>query len=176
MVLQTLLSAIRRVADGKIVTISWKFWGVKPLEPKIQDTMLIEREWFTDKSTIGTLSFDGEFFCFTLEDTCRRKKIYGKTAIPSGRYEVIIDFSKRHQREMPLIVGVPGFDGIRFDIANKADEVLGCVAVGFKRGVDEIYESRKAHESFMAELRKRLAKGKVYLSVVGGVPREQFTA
>lgn len=155
--------------------ITWKFWGVKKMKPEIQDTMLIEREWFTDKSTIGELSFDGDFTCFTLEDTCRRAKVAGQTAIPSGRYEVVIDWSERFQREMPHILEVPAFEGVRIHSGNTAENTEGCILVGFGKEVDVLYSSRAAYEEVCKELKQRLANGKVYLTIVGGVPKEKFT-
>lgn len=153
---------------------TWQFWGVKPLKPEIQETMLLEREWFTDKSTIGSLSFDGIHTCFTLEDTCRRLKVPSQTAIPSGRYEVTIDYSQRFNKLMPHILGVPQFDGIRIHSGNTAGDTDGCILVGLRKDTDAIYDSRKAFDIVMSELERRLAKGKVYLSVVGGISKEQF--
>ena len=50
----------------------------------------LERKWFTPKSTIGELSIDDAFQCFTLEDVFRpgdifQVKVPGATAIPEGR-------------------------------------------------------------------------------------------
>ena len=60
----------------------------------------IKRTDFSDQSTIGELSVNGQFECYTLEDKVRPEKIAGKTAIPSGRYEVVISFSQRFQRPL----------------------------------------------------------------------------
>ena len=75
--------------------------------------------------TIGNLYIDGEFFCNTLEDMDRglkdsqnllyikAKKIFGKTAIPTGTYKVVMTYSNRFKKLLPLLVGVKGFDAIR---------------------------------------------------------------
>jgi hypothetical protein len=63
----------------------------------------------TPKSSVGTLSIDGRFECFTLEDAVRPVKIKGLTAIPYGAYEV----SQRFRRRLPLLLAVPNLDGIR---------------------------------------------------------------
>lgn len=144
------------------------------MEPKIQDTMLLEREWFSDKSTVGRLSFDDEFVCFTLEDTCRRVKVEGETAIPSGKYEITIDFSERFQKNMPHVLAVPGFEGVRIHKGNYPEQTLGCILVGMRRDKDSIYDCQKAYDLVYAELEKRLAKGKVFLTVVGGISQESF--
>jgi hypothetical protein len=75
--------------------------------------------------TIGCLYVDGQFFCNTLEDTDRglkdsqnvlyikARKIFGKTAIPTGTYKVQLTYSPRFKRVLPLLIGVKGFEGIR---------------------------------------------------------------
>ena len=156
-------------------TISWTGYE-KPMEPNFKDAMFIDRKWFTDKSTVGELFLQGERFCYTIEDTCRQKKLYGKTAIPSGRYEVIMDWSERHQKVMPHILNVPGFTGIRFDVANTANDVLGCIGVGFRRDVDIIYDSKKAHEALCKEILSRLENGPLFLSIAGGISKKDFEA
>jgi len=142
----------------------------------MQDVMTIEREWFTDKSTEGRLMFDGVFFCFTLEDTCRRQKVHGSTAIPSGRYEIVLDYSTRFKKIMPHLLNVPKFEGIRIHSGNTSVDTDGCILVGMKRGLDVIYESRRACELVMNEIEARLKKGPVYVAVVGGISKDQFEA
>ena len=68
----------------------------------------VDRKWKKEKYTIGRLYIDGEFICNTIEDTDRglsqdmseeeikSKKIYGKTAIPTGRYKVLMNVVKRN--------------------------------------------------------------------------------
>ena len=51
------------------------------------------RDTFTEESTVGVLTVDGQAECFTLEDKVRAVKLKGKTAIPVGRYEVTVTFS-----------------------------------------------------------------------------------
>ena len=69
----------------------------------------VERTDFSENSTIGKLYVDDQFECYTLEDKVRPVKIKGKTAIPEGRYEVIINHSQRFNRLLPLFLDVPDF-------------------------------------------------------------------
>lgn len=139
-------------------------------EPKMPDIITVERTIFTDKSTIGELHVDGDLFCHTLEDTCRKKgvKIDGKTAIPMGRYEVVIDYSDHFKKEMPHLLDVPNFEGVRIHIGNIEADTRGCILLGMRHGVDIIYDSKTAYDKFFLLLKDRLAKGPVHISVVGG--------
>lgn len=118
--------------------------------------MLIEvkRHWYTNRSTMGVLNINGTHTCFTLEDVARAEsiKIDGETCIPAGTYKVIMDYSERHKKIMPHILDVPKFEGIRFDIANKPEEILGCIAVGFERFYDILGSSRAAYECVMKQI------------------------
>lgn len=94
----------------------------------------LERFFFSDKYTIGRLFLDGNYFCDTLEDPVRdlenEQKIYGETAIPAGKYEVRVTWSPRFNRNLPLLLGVPHFTGIRFHRGNYPKDTHGCILVG----------------------------------------------
>jgi hypothetical protein len=115
------------------------------------------RRWFTEISTIGELYVDGERECFTLEDRVREgPKVPGKTAIPEGTYAVIITQSARFKRELPLLLEVPGFTGIRIHPGNTAENTEGCILVGQTRGADWIGRSRAAFDPLFAKLQTGL--------------------
>jgi hypothetical protein len=92
----------------------------------------LTRRVFTDESTIGRLSVNGKDTFWTLEDKQRLpgEKIPGKTAIPTGRFEVVLDHSNRFARTMPHILDVPGFEGVRIHWGNTAKDTEGCILVG----------------------------------------------
>lgn len=142
----------------------------KKMEPKVNDTLILERKIFTEQSTIGELRIDGDFACYTLEDTCRAKgiKVPGKTAISPGRYEIAITDSIRFKRPLPLLLAVPDFEGVRIHAGNAAEDTEGCILLGTRKDVDVIYDSRKAFDLIFPEIQKRLTFGKLYISIIGG--------
>jgi hypothetical protein len=127
--------------------------------------LTLVRTDFTDISTIGKLYIDDVFFCYTLEDAVRDKKINGVTAIPYGTYEVIINFSNRFQKPMPLLLNVPNFEGIRIHSLNTSDQTEGCIGIGFTKGNNYIGQSRKAFNELMPVLQKALKNGKVFIEI-----------
>jgi hypothetical protein len=106
----------------------------------------------SDKATIGRLLIDGVFQCWTLEDVVRPAKIAHETAIPSGTYKVVITESARFKRRLPLLVDVPGFEGIRIHPGNCAADTDGCILVGTAPLIDWVSGSRAAFESLFSVL------------------------
>lgn len=99
--------------------------------------------------TIGRLTEGGSLVCDTLEPEWRDvgwgrpgKKVDGKTAIPEGRYPVVVTWSERFGLWLPLLVGVPGFKGIRIHAGNTADDTRGCILVGENRRKGMVVNSR----------------------------------
>jgi hypothetical protein len=125
----------------------------------------LKRKIFTDDSTIGEMYIDGEFFCFTLEDKVRLKKIQNVTAIPAGRYEVVINFSNRFKRYMPLLLNVPNYSGIRIHSGNTSKHTEGCILVGDIFTKDFIGNSRKTFLALMKRLRSAEKKEKIIIEI-----------
>ena len=94
------------------------------------------------EATIGSLSVDGNWLAYTLEDAVRddpnpttpqnEGKVFGQTAIPAGTYHVFVNLSPRLKKRMPRLLNVPGFDGILIHKGNDAGDTSGCVLVGAK--------------------------------------------
>ena len=106
-----------------------------------------------DTYSIGKLYIDGIYFCDTLEDTVRdinhngkfdngEVKVYGKTAIPFGKYSVVYTHSPKFKRKLPLLLNVPQFEGIRIHPGNTAEDSLGCILVGKNTAVGKLTESK----------------------------------
>ena len=114
------------------------------------------RAWKTDTSTIGILSVDARFFCFTLENPLEKNgvKIKGKTAIPAGHYQIALDYSPKFKIVTPRLLNVPRYTDIRMHIGNFIKDTDGCPLVGICRGDNMILRSRVAFDILMAEMKK----------------------
>jgi len=125
------------------------------------------RKIFTDKSTIGELSVNGAFECFTLEDRSRpgAQKVKGDTAIPAGTYEVVVNFSNKFQKFLPLLLNVPKFEGIRIHPGNTPKDTLGCILVGEGKGVDSISSSRIAFAPLFEKIQAVVRTEKVFIEI-----------
>lgn len=135
-------------------------------KPSMKEAQLkVLRETFTKKSTIGKLFLGEDFFCYTLEDPLRDKKVYGETAIPEGTYQVIINYSPRFKKYLPLLLEVPGFEGIRIHTGNTPQDTLGCILVAQEKGNDIIYSSRPAFFSLMDRISELLEKSPVWIEI-----------
>lgn len=112
--------------------------------------ILVQRHIFSAQSTIGDLTIPGhDFKCHTLEDCVRPdgQKIPHETAIPAGRYQVIVDYSNRFKRYMFHVLNVPMFEGIRIHCGNSDADTDGCLLVGVSEQLNWIGES---HVAFVA--------------------------
>lgn len=98
----------------------------------------LERQPSAHGATIGELTIDGAFECYTCEDEVREIegqpvsswKVASKTAIPRGTYGVAITLSNRFKRDLPLLQDVSGFEGIRIHPGNTALDTEGCILPG----------------------------------------------
>lgn len=116
--------------------------------------LTVQRFSFQEKCTIGKLLIDGrDVKIFTLEGKYREEpgvkvsewKVPRETAIPKGTYKVIVDFSQHFQRELPLLLNVPDYVGVRIHTGNIDSDTEGCVLIGKTwLGGDYIGQSREA--------------------------------
>jgi len=139
----------------------------------------LKREIFTDESTIGGLTIDGKFECYILEDKDRginntltleqimRVKVYGKTAIPYGRYEVDWTMSARFKKMMPILLNVVGWSGIRIHAGNTEIDSLGCLLCGTRKLSNRITESTIATNKLYAKIESAKKQGqRIYITIV----------
>jgi hypothetical protein len=142
--------------------------------------ILLKRTQKTNESTVGQLFINGQYFCDTLEDVDRGMKsnmslaelnaikIKHETAIPSGKYKVIMSFSPRFKRELPLLLNVPAFQGIRIHQGNTKEHTSGCILVGVynpKARKNFISNSVSTMARLMKELKKVRATEEIIITI-----------
>ena len=119
---------------------------------------------------ISHIYIDGKYICDGIEDTDRMldddmseeyiksKKVYGKTAIPTGKYKMIINmvspkFSKNKyymklcNGKLPRLYYVKGFSGILWHKGNTANDSAGCLILGYNKIKGKVIDSQKAFET-----------------------------
>lgn len=112
----------------------------------------VDRIYKGESYTIGRMYLNGEYFCDTLEDAIRPVKIPNETAIPAGIYKVEVTYSPRFKRNLPLLVDVPNYTGIRIHEGSNKDHTSGCILVGFNTAKGKLTDSRKTSDQLTEEL------------------------
>nr|DAH00817.1 MAG TPA: Protein of unknown function (DUF2778) [Crassvirales sp.] len=138
--------------------------------------------------TIGKLYINGVYFCDTLEDTDRglkstmalgdiqTKKIYGKTAIPTGTYSIDIDtvspkfkdrtWAKFCNGKLPRLLDVKGYEGVLIHVGNKPEDTLGCILVGHNKAKGQVLESTVVFQKlYNLMLEKKLLGEKLVITI-----------
>ena len=132
----------------------------------------IKRKAFEKDYTIGKLYIDGVAYCDTLEDCDRgltqdmpleeikAKKVYGKTAIPTGTYEIDMNtispkfqarsWAKPYGGKLPRLIGVKGFEGVLLHPGSYSSDTSGCLLVGKNSIKGMVTESRKTFMDLMS--------------------------
>ena len=150
----------------------------------------IERRWKKDTYTIGNLYVNGVWECNTLEDKDRglrqdmsieqikQLKIYGETAIPTGRYIIRMDivspkyngvkwYHDNFGGRMPRFESVKGYVGVLIHPGNSCLDSLGCVLVGLNKQKGKVLESRATFKKLWEKMEEARKRGEtIYLTIV----------
>lgn len=139
--------------------------------------LLLTRKFPTKNSCIGELTENGVHRCFILEDVDRgldsampleeikSLKVFGQTAIPTGRYEIVITFSNHFKKPLPLLLNVPGFEGVRVHSGNRPQDSEGCLLTGTDYGTDEVTGSRVAFTVLASDIELAIQREKVFITI-----------
>jgi hypothetical protein len=113
--------------------------------------LVLRRKFKGTQYTIGDLTVNGVFFCNTIEDVVRPNgvKVYGETAIPFGTYKVVMRYSPKYKKVLPLLLDVPNFIGIRIHSGNTQLDSLGCIIVGENKVKGRVINSRKTMDKLL---------------------------
>lgn len=161
--------------------------GVWEVLKNLETIFKLKRETPTELGTEGALLLGTKLLAFTLEDAkilwpgtpgppagltyFTQTKTPKKTAIPAGRYRVILSYSQRFKRVLPELIGVPQFMAIRIHGGNTTEDTEGCILVGMGRTQHpkkptRIHTCAEAVAGVIADIRAASKLGSVWLEVV----------
>lgn len=143
--------------------------------------ILLKRIARKDNYTIGNLYIGNVFFCNTLEDKDRGltsqmsiseielKKVYGKTAIPTGTYKIDMTtvspkfkdrvWAKPYKGILPRLIDVKGYSGVLIHVGNDQEATSGCILVGENRIKGKVINSTATFYELMTVLLKVQSAG-----------------
>jgi hypothetical protein len=136
------------------------------------------RKTFLQDRTIGDIYINGDLFCQILEDTdrgldssmsldeIRRLKVFGKTAIPTGKYDIVLSYSNRFKTFLPEVLNVSGYKGIRFHPGNTPEDTHGCLLPGLVTPNNEVSKSKIHFNYLFKEMKKVNKKVKITIEIV----------
>lgn len=151
--------------------------------------ILVKRLYKKERYCIGKLYIDGIFICHTLEDTDRglaqnmplyeikNSKIYGQTAIPTGRYEISLNITSPKfssytfykevcNGKVPRLLDVPGFDGILIHVGDGykgPDLTYGCILVGDNTIVGGLTNGKERFKQIYGILKS--SKDRIFITI-----------
>ena len=129
------------------------------------------RKYRNSDYCIDKLYINNTYFSDVLEDPDRglqdsmsleeikKIKIKGNTCIPYGTYDIIITYSPRFKRNLPLLLNVKGFEGIRIHSGNTPKDTEGCLLPGFNKIKGQVIDSRITTDKLIAQIQQVLNKG-----------------
>ena len=147
--------------------------------------ILVDRRWRKVGYCIGRLFVDGVLVANTLEDedrglndsmserTIYERKVYGRTAIPLGRYRVLMDVvSSKFSKfpfymevcggKLPRLKDVKGFEGILLHVADGprgASLLEGCIGIGYNKKVGQLCEGKEVFKRIYSKMRDAHERG-----------------
>lgn len=125
--------------------------------------LTLKRTSKQERYTQGRLYVNDAYLCDTLEPPWhdlrpggKGRHIPGHTAIPEGRYPVVITYSPALYQWLPLLLHVPGFKGIRIHAGNTVENTRGCILVGYSNRPGQLIDSRL----WLRRLKKMMVEAK----------------
>ena len=140
--------------------------------------LLLKRNFLKKEYTIGSLFINDKYFCDVLEDTvrdinkngkfdCGEYKVKDLTAIPYGEYEVQLTYSPKFKRELPILINVPNFEGIRIHKGNVPEHSSGCLLVGENKERGKVINSTKYETELVKIIKSAINKAeKITIKIV----------
>lgn len=151
--------------------------------------VLVYRKWPKEGYCVGRIFIDGQLYGNTLEDedrglsdamdesTIRGRKIYGKTAIPRGRYIVDMNtYSPKFGKypfykdvcdgKLPRLKHVKGFEGILIHCGVDQSNTDGCILVGMNTKRGKLTDSKDVFTKIYRLMKEAHDRGEtIYITV-----------
>lgn len=114
---------------------------VKRPEPFIGTLLTLLRYSDNGTTTVGLLNVNGEYYCYTIEDTHHEEKIPGETRIPAGTYDIqfrkeLTELTKKYREKYYewftwhlQLLNVPEYDSIYIHNGGDHTNTEGCILV-----------------------------------------------
>ena len=116
--------------------------------------LLLIRNTFSEKSTVGELFLNGERICDTLENSWQDNQ-RNVSCIPEGIYPVRLRLPRESATRdylHLLVQEVPNRDWILFHRGNTAKDTSGCILVGLGTEQDVVHNSVLAMDLLIKEI------------------------
>ena len=148
------------------------------------------RKWKKTEYCVSDIYIDGEWVCNGLEDTdrgldqdmqdfmIRSRKIPNRTAVPTGRYKVLMDTvsSKFSQKpfymqvckgKLPRLKDVKGFEGILIHCGTTHQHSAGCILVGKNTIKGKLTDSEETFKSLYAQMKAAYDAGQeIFITIM----------
>ena len=156
--------------------------------------LILERTYNCKTYCIGHLYYITEdenqikkYICDTIEDVDRgldesmsleeikKIKVYAKTAIPTGKYQISINivspkfslkpyYKKFCNGKVPRLLNVKGYDGILMHKGINQNSSAGCLIVGYNKIKGQVVQSQAAFEKLYKLL--KTAKQGIQIEII----------
>lgn len=181
---------LKRIAKKKTYTIGRLYIVNAGVEREILPGKRLDDKRIIRAKVDESLLTQEHYFCDTLEPAWRNllgiplkpeevdarhsrisgkvaRKVKGKTAIPEGSYRVLITKSPRFKAWMPLLQGVPDFEGIRIHAGNYPDDTQGCILVGENRYVGMVINSGSCYNRLYCRISDAIDRNEsVWITII----------
>lgn len=120
------------------------------------------RIYFDNMQTIGALQIDGKYFCDTQEgraiDWKKEKKTPGKTAIPEGEYQLILEYSHHIRKEVIKVADVRHFSEVLIMSQRDSLNNSGIICIG-RMNDEELINCNVYLRLLVDKIRKAVSEG-----------------
>ena len=147
------------------------------------------RKWKKTEYCVSDIYVDGEWVCNGLEDTdrgldqdmqdfmIRSRKIPNRTAVPTGRYKVLMNtvspkFSQKPfymqvcKGKVPRLKDVKGFEGILIHCGADHSHSAGCILVGKNTIKGKLTDGQETFKSLYSAMKNAYDKGEeIYITI-----------